>query len=420
MLHLASKHEVKPLIENIFDEKVSKESPDAFCLLVKNCHTLEGYLEYKCLKHVFDNPKAIFECDSFYNLPHSFVYQIVSSEYLALDENSIYSALYMWAEKACFESDLEGTGNNKRQVLGDILFEIRFPLLPQDFYAEHVSEQGLLEEGDEIKILKHYLHPKKAVGADFKFKTEARKTPLTAYSYNPLRHETWRAEFNDPDGDNDCQLSAACGGKADDDGSKENKIVTAAPSTGGGACLLDGLPPVRRSEEVPTVVGDLTGQAVWAMERFESKDTNRGWGYKKKTVDAIAVTASRDVVLTSALIYGIEQERNMRGKLVIYKGNTEVWKQDFSLTCNKDKTVYEVSLDQMVRQNAGQEYHITVDIEEGLTGFYGKDGKSVVTAGPVDDKVEFCVRASKYSTNLTDVSMGQILGFHFKIYKPLK
>ena len=425
-LHLANKYEVKPLIEKIFDEKVSREPPDTFCHLVKNCRNLDGYLEYRCLKYVFDNQKAIFECDSFYHLPHSFVYQVVSSEYLVLDENLIYSALFMWAEKACYERHLEGSGINKRQVLGVILNEIRFPLLPQDFFTDHVSEQGLLDDSDEVKILKHYLHPKKAVGADFKFKTEPRKAPQTAYLYSPFLHETWRSEFGQDSTGSEGKSSVSTASeeiRSDDVDSKEDRTVSTEPTSSTGACLIDGLPMVRKSDEDfsidYTTMNDLeTG--LWTLERFSPTDINAGWGYKKETADAIAITSSRDIALVSMQMYGIEAGRKMKGRLVIYKDNIEGWSQDFSFPCSKEKRIYGVFMKPLVKFIANQEYHIVLDVEEGVSGSYGKGGKSQVSLGIKDEEVTFSIRSSKYSTNHTDVSMGQIMGFQFKIYKPVE
>ena len=410
-LLLANEYEVKPLVEKIFDEKVARAPPDEFCKLIKRYADMDGYLEFMCFKYVFDNQKLIFECDTFYNLPYAFVCKVVSSDHLVLEENLIYNALFIWAEKACLDMSLEGTGENKRMVLRDIIHHIRFPLLSQDFFSEHISEKGILEDADEIKILKRYLHPKKPVSADFKFKTDPRKVPAIAFKYIPSVYETWRPKF---EGYEDSPLEV----RKDDDAAMLGAVGGGDASTSTGASAMDGLPTVRQKEEPLTKPGNFTKELesdLWRMERFKERDIHRGWGYKKETVDAIAIVPSKDIAVVAISFYGVEAGKKMTGQLKIYKGNVEGWHQEFSFTCYKERQIYEIFTNPQVKLCANQEYHILLDIEEGLNGFYGKGGKSNMTIGTV----EINVKQSKYSTNSTDVNMGQIFGFLFKIFKPI-
>ena len=414
-LFLANEYEVKPLVEKIFDEKIAKEPPEEFCKLIKRCvdrkQHMDGYLEYLCFKYVFDNQKTVFECDTFYNLPYEFVLKVVSSEHLVLEENLIYNALFLWAEKACLDQSLEGTGENKRKVLRDIIYEIRFPLLSQDFFSEHISEKGILEEADEIKILKHYLHPKKPVAADFKFKTEPRKAPVVNFKYIPSVYEVWRPKF---EGCEDSSIEV----RKDDDAAVGGAVGGGDASAGGAAGATDGLPTVRQKEEPLTKPGNFVKELesdLWRMERFKQADTHKGWGYKKETVDAIAVVPSKDIAVVCISFYGVEAGKKMKGQLKIFKGNVEGWRHEFEFTCYKERQIYEIFCNQQVKLCANEEYHILLDVEEGLNGFYGKNGKSKVKVG----QVEINVKQSKYSTNSTDVNMGQIFGFMFKVFKPI-
>lgn len=413
-LYLAYKYEVKPLIEMIFDEKLSKCEATEFCYQMKQYENLEGYLEYRCMKHVFENPKPIFDCDIFHYLPHSFVLKLLSSEYLVHDENLIYNAMYLWAEKACLDQLLDGTGANKRKVLGDILFHIRFPLLPQEFFSEHVSEQGLLEEGDEIKIFKHYLHPKKPLGNDFKFKTEPRKAPAIPFQYVPWKFERWRPLSQD------CSVDEAAEGLSEvrisDDGKSS---IAAAAGSSLGACGVEGMPVIRKSDQASVMSHydynhDLESD-LWNMERFKEKEYHEGWGYKKETVDAIAVVSDRDIAISSMSFYGVEAGKKMTGRFKIYHDNKEGFSQEFSVTCYKERRIYEFYIKGKVKFWANEEYHILLDMEEGSNGFYGKGGKSQVKVGGTT----ISIKPSKYSTNQTDVHMGQIFGFMFRTFKPV-
>lgn len=409
-LFLANQYEVKPLVEKIFDEKVAKAPPEEFCKLMKQLVDIHGYLEYLCFKYVFDNQKVVFECDTFYNLPYAFVREVVSSDHLVLEENLIYNALFLWAEKACHDQSMEGTGENKRKVLRQIIDHIRFPLLSQDFFSEHISEKGILEDADEIKILKRYLHPKKPVGPDFKFKTEPRRAPAAAFKYVPSEYERWRPKY---EGYEESSLEV----RRDDDAAMVGAVGGGDASASAGAA--DGTPVyVRQKEEPLTIPSNFSKELesdLWRMERFKERDIHRGWGYKKETVDAIAIVPSKDIAVVACSFYGVEAGKKMTGQVKIYKDNVEGWHQEFSFTCYKERRIYEIFFNKQVRFCANQEYHIILDIEEGLNGFYGKGGKSNMTIGTVDIKV----KQSKYSTNSTDVNMGQIYGFMFKLFKPI-
>ncbi|XP_055350047.1 BTB/POZ domain-containing protein 6-A-like [Paramacrobiotus metropolitanus] len=51
--------------------------------------------------------------------------------HIAGKENSIYEAVAAWAEAACIRNNAEPTAANRRLMLGELLFLVRFPLMSE-------------------------------------------------------------------------------------------------------------------------------------------------------------------------------------------------------------------------------------------------------------------------------------------------
>ena len=70
-----------------------------------------------------------------------------------ISEKELFVACHAWAIEECKRQELEPSGPNKRRVLGDCLFLIRFPcMLPSDI-VEVVLPTGILNEEEKTNVL---------------------------------------------------------------------------------------------------------------------------------------------------------------------------------------------------------------------------------------------------------------------------
>jgi hypothetical protein len=59
-----------------------------------------------------------------------------------------------WAEATCAKDNMEATGPNIREVLRDLLFLIRFPLMSAIEFTMEVSDKNLLSDTEMISVYK--------------------------------------------------------------------------------------------------------------------------------------------------------------------------------------------------------------------------------------------------------------------------
>lgn len=368
MLALAEKYKVTELIKLLVARQLEGMAVKEFCPFVrKNEKHMTDLIKFKCLEYVFKQPEEVFKSESFQLLPFSFLKEVLSHERLVLDEEIICSAVLLWASKECEMRKIEVNGKNQRLILGDTIYEIRFPLLSQDFFTENISEKGLLTDAEEVHILKYYLNPKKV--QDLKFKTNKRAAPGSPFKFSPSRETSM------------------------------DTSLTGSLTTG---------------SDMP-IVHPLTGAKQGYVERFTERGI--GWGYRGNKKDAIAVVASADIRIDFIYIFGnCRDDGNMDISLVI-KDNQEnvISSTEETIACTVSKPTYEIGVENEngsygVHLNANEEYHIVLTVN-GDNGFYGKCGKRQCSAEGVD----FEFKMSRYSSNNTSVSIGQIAGFKFAI-----
>lgn len=65
----------------------------------------------------------------------------------------IFEAAWRWAQAECSRRNLEGTGQNCRESLGDTLFQIRFPIMKQKDFANLPAKLGLLTNQGNTKFI---------------------------------------------------------------------------------------------------------------------------------------------------------------------------------------------------------------------------------------------------------------------------
>ena len=69
------------------------------------------------------------EADSFVDIDYSTLEMIIKRETLNVHETTVYSAVCKWAAAECKRKNMPVEAGNKRQVLGDILFNLRIPAM---------------------------------------------------------------------------------------------------------------------------------------------------------------------------------------------------------------------------------------------------------------------------------------------------
>ena len=112
----------------------------------------------KTLDCIALNSTEYLQSKEFTELPHASLKILLEYDKLHLEEFSIYKAALRWAETECGRQNLEISDINTRQVLGSLLYSIRFPLIDRNLFCDEVVDTDILIGPEKVDVFKHYLN----------------------------------------------------------------------------------------------------------------------------------------------------------------------------------------------------------------------------------------------------------------------
>ena len=75
-----------------------------------------------------------------------------------------FAAVRRWSEAECQRQSLPVTVENKRSVLGRGLYQIRFPLMTVEEFAQGPAQSGILTDRETVSLFLHFtVNPKPSV-----------------------------------------------------------------------------------------------------------------------------------------------------------------------------------------------------------------------------------------------------------------
>ncbi|XP_055355064.1 BTB/POZ domain-containing protein 2-like [Paramacrobiotus metropolitanus] len=143
-----------------FMQDLIPEFRDADCYLLHLENALmwavgiESVVE-NCLHFVDVHSKIILRSERFTELQYNTLRAILERDTLFAEESLICMAVDRWAVAACTRSNLEPSAVNRRQVLGELFYLIRFPVMTVMQLTEMPAESGFLEASALVEIFHH-------------------------------------------------------------------------------------------------------------------------------------------------------------------------------------------------------------------------------------------------------------------------
>lgn len=86
------------------------------------------------------------------NLPKECVDMIVKSDFLSCTETYLCDFFLKWAKAQCVLQSIESTGQNMRNLVGQTLYQIRFPVVDMDYFSKEIANTELLSRDEIIAI----------------------------------------------------------------------------------------------------------------------------------------------------------------------------------------------------------------------------------------------------------------------------
>ncbi|ELU02862.1 hypothetical protein CAPTEDRAFT_210697 [Capitella teleta] len=164
-LYTAKKYAV-PALEQACVEFLKKNlnSDNAFMLLTQARLFDEPQLAAICLETIDKSTTEALAAEGFTDIDLETLTAVLQRDTLGIREVKLFKAVCRWAEAECVRKGLELTPANQREVLGDVLRLIRFPLMTVEEFAVEAAQSGLLGDREVVSLFLNFtVEPKPSV-----------------------------------------------------------------------------------------------------------------------------------------------------------------------------------------------------------------------------------------------------------------
>ncbi|KAL3096354.1 hypothetical protein niasHT_026321 [Heterodera trifolii] len=113
----------------------------------------------RCLDYIDANLETLLRTNGFLQIDQQFLCEFFGRETLQIGEISLWNAALRWADAQCRQNGTECSGENRREALGQALFEIRLPLISKETFTEDIAPSGVLTQKEVISIYQFHANP---------------------------------------------------------------------------------------------------------------------------------------------------------------------------------------------------------------------------------------------------------------------
>ena len=153
VMYLSKKYIVPSLTKKCVEvmERILKVD-NALIILEQAIHFDEDELKKKCWDFVESLAAEVVDTESFININQKTLACILGREHLSIPEVLLFQAVLKWCDVQCSKKQLEVTGENRRAMLQDAVYDIAFLSMSHGDFAKHVHSSGLLSDGEMVSI----------------------------------------------------------------------------------------------------------------------------------------------------------------------------------------------------------------------------------------------------------------------------
>ena len=155
VLRLIVKYEISRFYTVCWDSLHNNIEPE------KAYKFLEKFLELKgeglvemCLGIIDVLAVDYFASEYFLNIEKGTLTILLNRDTLYCNEMDIFKAVVKWADRQCSNQNLKSTRENRRMVLGNAIYSIRFLLMNQTEFTSHVLPTDILDNDEIVDIMK--------------------------------------------------------------------------------------------------------------------------------------------------------------------------------------------------------------------------------------------------------------------------
>ncbi|CAB4035765.1 BTB POZ domain-containing 6-like [Paramuricea clavata] len=145
VLYLAKKYIVPSLAQKCFEYfDANFTAENVFSLLQKAIQFDENKLEEKCWDFIDLKTSEAVASDGFSDINQATLVELVKREPLNVREVDLFKAVLKWSEAECSRKGIEANAKNKRAVMGNAIYQIRFVSMTLQDFAQNVPQSGML------------------------------------------------------------------------------------------------------------------------------------------------------------------------------------------------------------------------------------------------------------------------------------
>jgi hypothetical protein len=158
VMYLADKYMIKALVAECVEVIKAKLTVQNVCLVLTYAILIgEETLIDRGWQVVDSETRQVIQSESFYEIDVDLLRDFLKRDTLRITEIELFQAVLKWSGYKCEKSDLEVTMENRRSVLGDAIYNLRFLAMSQDEFLKEVVPTGLLSSEDSLAILRKFL-----------------------------------------------------------------------------------------------------------------------------------------------------------------------------------------------------------------------------------------------------------------------
>jgi hypothetical protein len=157
VMNLSKKYIVLSLTEYVKAQLIRDTEPgNVLVILEQAIHFEEKDLEAKCWQVIEWRTSEVVNSANFINIKQTTLASLLKRNNLTIPELDLFQAVLKWTNHQCSQKSLELTTENRRSVIGEAVYDLRFIAINQEEFAKHVSKSGLLIAEELVPIYEKF------------------------------------------------------------------------------------------------------------------------------------------------------------------------------------------------------------------------------------------------------------------------
>jgi hypothetical protein len=153
VMYLSKKYIVSSLTEKCVNNLASSiKAENVMSILEQATHFDESKLEMSCWQFIKSNTKQAVASTDFNNVSQKTLASLLRLNELNIVEVELFRAVLKWSNFQCSKRDIEATRENRRSVIGDAIYDLRFLAMNEKEFSLNVAASGLLTAEEIVPI----------------------------------------------------------------------------------------------------------------------------------------------------------------------------------------------------------------------------------------------------------------------------